>query len=80
MGGAEILQKITEKSHELELLVIMDSKIADIGSTNDAWIAHWADYGFDAVTIAPYAGNIENAIENAHAHNLGARRPCASKT
>tara|TARA_Y100000310_G_scaffold342839_1_gene447820 strand:- start:1110 stop:1994 length:885 start_codon:yes stop_codon:yes gene_type:complete len=40
------------------LVVIEDAKLADIGSTNDAGILS-ASKRTDAVTIAPYAGNME---------------------
>lgn len=37
--------------------VILDAKRADIGNTNDAYVAHIFDYlGFDAVTLHPYLG------------------------
>ena len=55
-----MLKRIIEfakKDHGL--LVIEDSKLSDIGSTNDAGIYYADERGADTLTIAPYAGNME---------------------
>lgn len=73
MGENDIkaMKEIVKFAKSQNLIVIMDSKIADIGSTNDAWMYYWQKLGFDAITIAPYAGNIEDAINTAKNRNLG---------
>ncbi|MFT5037029.1 MAG: orotidine-5'-phosphate decarboxylase [Candidatus Azotimanducaceae bacterium] len=67
----QILKTIVEKIHSKDLLALSDNKIADIGSTNASWIFYNKELGFDAMTCAPYAGNIEEAIREAHAQNIG---------
>jgi len=52
------------------LLVIDDSKLADIGSTNDAGM-FYAKQRADAVTLAPFAGNMEEAAKQAKARDFG---------
>ena len=58
----EILKEIVDYSHKLGLLVIADGKISDIGSTSDSYIYDYKKLWFDALTIAPYAWNIEELI------------------
>lgn len=65
------LAEIVELSHRLGLVVIDDSKLADIGTTNDAGMYHSANKGFDAVTIAPYAGNMDEATIQGQTRGLG---------
>lgn len=67
-----ILKKIVAHAKSLGLLTLIDSKIADIGSTSDAWMYDYAELGFDATTIAPYAGNIEQMVTSAHKRGLAA--------
>ena len=50
---------------------IDDSKIADIGDTNDSAIYHAAKGAFDYITYAPFRGNIEAACEQSKKHNVG---------
>jgi orotidine-5'-phosphate decarboxylase len=69
--GIRTLRKITEFCKNNKMLSIIDYKVSDIGSTNDAWFYFAKDLGFDMVTIAPYAGNIEQAIKSAHNVGLG---------
>jgi orotidine-5'-phosphate decarboxylase len=52
------------------LLVIEDAKLADIGATNDAGF-YYAARRADAVTYAPFAGNIGEATSQAHARGIG---------
>ena len=52
------------------LLVMSDNKIADIGNTNDTWIYYNTALGFDCTTCAPYAGNIESTIKDAHNRDI----------
>jgi len=62
--GAEDVATLMEVSllaDHLGLVVIDDSKLADIGDTNEAGIYFTARRGGHAVTIAPYAGNMAEA-------------------
>lgn len=71
-GERSILKQCITRAHELGLFVIADAKIAEIGATTDAWAYDYAQLGADAVTLAPYAGNIAEAIGFAHARGMGA--------
>jgi hypothetical protein len=58
-----LLKEIVNKIHEMWLLAIVDAKIADLWFTNDSWIYDYKNLWFDAVTVAPYAGNIESVVK-----------------
>ena len=75
-GDMENLTEITELAHSLDMVVIEDSKLADIGSTNDAGFFYAQQKGVDAVTFSPFAGNMEEAVEQAHARGLGLISMC----
>lgn len=58
-GGVEELYKTCRyiKKHYPELLLILDAKRGDIGSTNQGYIQFAFDYlGADAITLHPYLG------------------------
>ncbi|MBI2146115.1 orotidine 5'-phosphate decarboxylase [Candidatus Woesearchaeota archaeon] len=57
--------------HELGMLAIDDSKLADIGETNESGFYHASQEGFDAVTYAPFPGNTREAVVQAHGKGLG---------
>ena len=57
------LKEIAVLAHQKGLVTILDSKIADIGSTNEAGIYYEYQKGYDALTMAPYAGNMEETKE-----------------
>ena len=59
-GDRTALKKVVTKIHQLGLLAIIDAKISDLGFTNDSWMYDYKQLGFDALTVAPYAGNIES--------------------
>ena len=69
-GDRERLITLTEHAHKKGLLVMCDSKVSDIGSTNDAWFFSEALSGADVVTMTPFAGNIEETISSAHERGL----------
>ena len=85
-GDSSKLRIINERAKELGLLWIDDSKLPDIGSTNDAGMFYskglehdekvGIGFNADAVTIAPYAGNMEEASRMAKARDLGAITIC----
>lgn len=62
--GAALLEEICRAARDLGLLVIEDAKLADIGATNDAGI-FFAMGRAHGVTIAPFAGNMEETINSA---------------
>jgi len=64
-------QKLIGRIHELDMLAIDDSKLADIGETNDSGFHHAAVEGYDAVTYAPFPGNTREAVGQARAKGLG---------
>lgn len=75
-GGMESLATLSECARELGLVTIDDSKLADIGSTNDAGLYHAKQKGFDAVTLAPFAGNMKEAAEQAKKRDIGLISMC----
>lgn len=58
--GFGVLEKLAERAAQTDLLVIMDAKRGDIGSTMeayyDAWLGHNAPFMCDALTVSPYLG------------------------
>jgi orotidine-5'-phosphate decarboxylase len=72
LGHTDILEKIVKKIHGEGILVILDHKLSDIGSTNDSAIYWIKEMGFDAFTFSPFAGNTKMTVEKAHEKNLGA--------
>lgn len=71
-GQRDVLQKVINRVRGHGLLSISDNKIADIGSTNDAWAYYNAEFGFDSLTCAPYAGNLRGTTESIHKYGMGA--------
>lgn len=69
--GLRVLKIAADFCKQNNLISILDYKISDIGSTNEAWVYFTKELGFDAVTIAPYAGNLESAIDSSRKHDLG---------
>jgi orotidine-5'-phosphate decarboxylase len=58
--GFAVLEEIGERARESGLLVIMDAKRGDIGSTMEAYFEAWlgksAPFYSDALTVSPYLG------------------------
>ena len=75
--GMQILQDLGHAAIDAGLLVIMDAKRGDIGSTSSAyasaWIGHDALFPSDALTINPWLGidTLEPFIDLADATNSG---------
>lgn len=63
IGDLEILDEAIALAQSKDLVVIQDSKEADIGSTNDSGIFYAAMRGADAVTLAAFAGNMQEAAK-----------------
>ncbi|HIH13097.1 TPA: hypothetical protein HA242_05215 [Candidatus Woesearchaeota archaeon] len=64
-------QALVARIHELGMLAIDDSKLVDIGETNDSGLYHSQQEGFDAVTYAAFPGNTQEAVNQAHPRGLG---------
>lgn len=69
------LQEINELARSKGLVVIDDSKLADIGSTNEAGMFYSAQRA-DAVTFSPFAGNLKEAAEQSRKMNIGLITMC----
>ena len=58
--GFAVLEKLAQAAAQTDLLVIMDAKRGDIGSTMDgyfdAWLGQSAPFICDALTVSPYLG------------------------
>jgi orotidine-5'-phosphate decarboxylase len=76
IGDMQALMEITSYAHGLGLLVIEDSKRRDIGASNDAGFYYGHLKVFDAVTFNPFAGNLEEAVEQADDLSLGLISMC----
>jgi len=76
VGGMDDLEELAQAAHDLGLVWIDDSKLADIGSTNEAGMYHSRARRGGAVTLAPYAGNMEEAAQQARKQNLGLITMC----
>lgn len=59
-AGFGVLEKLAERASETDVLVIMDAKRGDIGTTMeayfDAWLGENAPFLSDALTVSPYLG------------------------
>ncbi len=75
-GDVMTLREVIELAHSKGLVVIDDSKLADIGSTNDAGVYYSKKSGFDAVTVAPYAGNMGECAEQGSVRDIGIITMC----
>ncbi len=58
--GLRVLENVVAKAHELGMLVLLDVKRGDIGSTAEAYAAAYLDeaapFAADAITVNPYLG------------------------
>lgn len=72
----EALVEIGRAVHDLGMVYIIDAKLADIGSTNDAGVFNHSRKDFDAVTVAPYAGNMEEIGKQAKERGISAITMC----
>ncbi|MGC9778807.1 MAG: orotidine 5'-phosphate decarboxylase [Candidatus Heimdallarchaeota archaeon] len=69
--GLKTYQKMNKMIHKQGLVSILDQKIGDIGSSNEAGFYWMNEMGFDAVTYSPFAGNIIESINSAHKVGMG---------
>jgi len=75
-GDEATLSEISDLAHSHGMVVIDDSKLADIGSTNAHGFYNSWGRNVDAVTLAPYAGNMAEAAGQAHKLSLGVITMC----
>ncbi|UCE85298.1 MAG: orotidine-5'-phosphate decarboxylase [Deltaproteobacteria bacterium] len=58
--GMRVLERVVARAHELRMLVLLDAKRGDIGSTARAYAAAYLDAAaptpVDAITVNPYLG------------------------
>ncbi len=71
LSDTKLLGKIASKIHDEGMIAILDHKLSDIGSTNDIALNWVSEMKFDALTVSPFAGNIQSTVEDAHSRNLG---------
>ncbi len=67
----ELLMEMGAHAREKGMVFIQDSKEADIGETNDAGIFNAALRGAHAVTLAPFAGNMDEAAKQGADRGIG---------
>lgn len=75
--GFAVLEKLAERASDTDLLVIMDAKRGDIGSTMDAYFDAWlgknSPFISDALTVSPYLGfgSLADTLSGAHERGKG---------
>jgi orotidine-5'-phosphate decarboxylase len=75
--GMEVLERVIARSHERDLLVLLDAKRGDIGSTAEAYARAYleptAGAPADAITLNPYLGldSLEPFAERARSFGRG---------
>ncbi|MEW5818364.1 MAG: orotidine 5'-phosphate decarboxylase / HUMPS family protein, partial [Spirochaetota bacterium] len=74
-GDMETLFEVFALAESLGLVVIDDSKLADIGSTNAAGL-YFASLRAHAVTVAPFAGNLKETSFLAQKFKVGIISMC----
>lgn len=72
---AKSLKEIFELAESKGCVVIDDSKLADIGDTNDAGMFYGAKRAH-AVTFSPFVGNIEEAAKQSKSRGIGVISMC----
>lgn len=65
------LRNLNRKIRLKGCISILDHKLSDIGSTNEAAFYHIRDMGYDALTVSPFPGNIKESTDLAHRNKLG---------
>ncbi len=56
LGVYPSVERLVRVAHDLEIPVIMDCKLNDIGATNREIARHYFEAGFDALTANPFIG------------------------
>lgn len=63
-------RSIVQCIHDHGMLAIDDSKLCDIGDSNEMGLIHAKLEGFDAVTVSPFPGNLAQTSEMAKKQGL----------
>lgn len=58
--------KLTNFIHKNDLLAIYDCKLGDIRDTVESALFFYHKWGYDAITLNPFPGNIEEVVKIAH--------------
>ena len=59
---------LTGTIHSHGLLAIYDCKLGDIGSTAQSGLFHYNRFGYDAITVDPFAGNLDEIVKTTHSY------------
>ena len=65
------MKSLIDAIHSYQMIAIDDSKLADIGETNDAGLYHASIEGYDFVTYAPFPANVAQASKQAIDRGIG---------
>jgi orotidine-5'-phosphate decarboxylase len=57
---------LTDFIHKQGLLAIYDCKLGDIKDTAESALFYYNKWGYDAITLNPFPGNIQEVVEIAH--------------
>ena len=76
ISDLDSLVHLNQMAHAKGKVVIEDSKLADIGNTNDTGVYYANDKNADAVTFSPFAGNMQEAVNQAHSRGIGLISMC----
>ncbi len=67
----EQIQSITRLIHEFDRIAIIDHKLSDIGSSNEAALTSVKKEGFDLITVSGYPGNLQQSFEYGQSLGIG---------
>jgi len=76
LGDMTILTDITKFAHSRNLVVILDNKSADMGSSNDAGFYYAKKKSIDAITFSSFAGNMREVAEQTKKREIGIISMC----
>ncbi|MEM2357297.1 MAG: orotidine 5'-phosphate decarboxylase / HUMPS family protein, partial [Candidatus Bathyarchaeia archaeon] len=62
---------LTSKASEKGLSLIYDFKLGDIEDSVEAALFHIKKWGYNAITVNPFPGNLKYVIEKAKSNNIG---------
>lgn len=74
LGLQDLIPKLIDKSHEMDIPVIVDCKLSDVGHINRIVAKLYFDVGFDALTVNPFVGfreGLDSVIEDAKSRGKG---------
>jgi|YelNatPaOPRAMG01_1025707.scaffolds.fasta_scaffold04484_2 orotidine-5'-phosphate decarboxylase len=74
LGLQDGVSKLVEKAHEMDMPIIMDCKLSDVGHVNRTMAKLYFDVGFDALTVNPLVGfkdGLDLVLEDAKKRGRG---------